>query len=117
VTGKHKLVISQAVEDSEKKGGGMTKKEELLGYLNEQIFDPILNSPRASNLLKQAVRLAVMRMNRKEPDEILQFYSTSIIGGETPTKFALQMKSEGFTQFEEVSEEFRNRFNDRWLNG
>jgi len=93
----------------------MTKKEELLGFLHERVFDPILNSRTASNLLKQGVRLAVMKMNKMEAEEILKFYTVSMVGTDKPTKFALQMKSEGFTQFEESAGELRKKFDDKWL--
>lgn len=33
----------------------MTKKEEILAYLHEHVFDPILNSPTASETLKKGV--------------------------------------------------------------
>jgi hypothetical protein len=93
----------------------MTKKDELMGFLHERVFDPILNSRTASNLLKQGIRLAVMKMSKMEPAEILQFYTVSMVGTDKPTKFALQMKSEGFTQFEEASGEIQARFNQKWL--
>jgi len=34
----------------------MTKKEEILAYLHEHVFEPILNSPDASETLKKGVR-------------------------------------------------------------
>jgi hypothetical protein len=99
------------------KGELVTKKEELMGFLHKRVFDPILNSHTASNLLKQGVRLAVMKMSKMEPAEILRFYTVSMIGTDQPTKFALQMKNEGFTQFEEAAGEIRDRFDEDWLGG
>jgi hypothetical protein len=37
------------------------------------------------------------------------------IGTERSTSFARQMTAEGFPRFEEVLEDSRERFNDRWL--
>ena len=84
-------------------------------FLHERVFDAILNSHTASNLLKQGVRLAVMKMEKMEPDEMIRFYTHSMIGTDKPTKFALQMKSEGFNQFEAAAAEIREKFDEKWL--
>ena len=95
----------------------MEKKEELLAFLQENIFDPILNSPTSSVILKQGVRLIAMRMNNKDPQGIIDFYRSKVIGSEKMTKFAELMKAEGFTRFEEMADEFRERFNEKWIRG
>jgi hypothetical protein len=41
-----------------------TKEWEIMAYLHEQIFDPILVSPIASEGLKQGVRFTIMRMEK-----------------------------------------------------
>ena len=93
----------------------MTKEDELMHYLHTHVFDPILESPRASNGLKQGVRLTVIRMRPRDATGMLQYYWSAVIGTERSTAFARQMREEGFTRFEEVLEDFRERFNDHWL--
>ncbi|MGE5484693.1 MAG: hypothetical protein ACM3X4_06725 [Ignavibacteriales bacterium] len=93
----------------------MTKEEEILDYLSRNVFDPILSSPRASRELKSGVNLTIARMKRLDAKGMIQYYWSAIIGTERSTRFARLMKLEGFTRFEEVLEEFRDRFNDRWL--
>lgn len=93
----------------------MSKKQELLRYLHEHVFDPILNSPVASNDLKAGVRYTIMRMEKRDAAGIVQYYWSAIIGTERSTSFARKMKQEGFTRFEEIIEDFRERFNNRWL--
>ncbi|HEY5649393.1 MAG TPA: hypothetical protein VIU33_07825 [Nitrospiria bacterium] len=88
----------------------MGKKEDVLGFLNKEVFDPILNSTKASVLLKQAIRTSLMRMNGKDAEAIVDYYLSHMIGNEKPTKFAELMKSEGFTRFEEIDGEFREKF-------
>ena len=39
----------------------------------------------------------------------------AIVGTDRSTEFARQMRSEGFTRFEEVIDDFRDRFNDSWI--
>lgn len=42
-------------------------------------------------------------------------YWSAIVDTERSTSFARLMRQEGFTRFEEIIDEFRERFNDKWL--
>jgi predicted glycosyl hydrolase (DUF1957 family) len=92
-----------------------TKKQEILDFLHDRVFDPILSSPRASDSLKRGVRFTIMRMNERDSAGIVSYYWSAVIGTDRSTEFARSMRSEGFTRFEEVIDEFRDRFGDRWL--
>ncbi len=91
------------------------KKLEVLRFLHEHVFDPILDSPNASETLKRGVRLTIVRMNERDSTGAVHYYWSAVIGTERSTEFARQMRSEGFTRFEEVIDEFRDRFSDKWL--
>ena len=91
------------------------KEQEIMAFLHENVFDPILTSPLASNSLKQGVRLTIMRMEQRDALGMIRYYWSAIIGTDRSTTFARQMREEGFTRFEEVIDEFRDRFNDAWL--
>jgi len=93
----------------------MTKEEEIMNFLHENVFDPILNSNEASNTLKKGVRCTIMRLNERNAEGMISYYWSAIIGTERSAKFAKRMRNEGFTRFEEVIDEFRRRFNDNWL--
>ncbi len=93
----------------------MTKEHELMQFLQERVFDPILNSPRASEKLKNGVRYTIMRMNERDAAGMRQYYWSAIIGTERSVDFAGMMREEGFTRFEEIIDEFRVRFSDDWL--
>lgn len=93
----------------------MTKEQEIMDFLSENVFDPILNSGTASKELKAGVNLTIMRLKKLRAEKMMQYYWTAIIGTLKSTEFARQMKAEGFTRFEEVIDEFRDRFNDTWL--
>ena len=88
-----------------------------MAYLHEHVFDPILNSPTASDRLKQGVRYTIMRMNERDPEGMVYYYWSAIIGTEKSVRFAEDMRQEGFTRFEDpgVIDEFRRRFNDAWI--
>lgn len=91
------------------------KREEVLTFLHEHVFDHILDFPTSSDSLKRGVRYTIMRMNERDAAGIVQYYWSAIIGTERSTEFARQMRAEGFTRFEEIIDEFRDRFGDRWL--
>lgn len=92
----------------------MTKKEEIMHYLHEHVFEPVLNSSKASESLKSGVRYTIMRMNERDAAGIVHYYWSAVTGTDKSINFAKLLKAEGFTRFEEILEEFRERFNDRW---
>ena len=86
-----------------------------MDYLHEHIFDPILTAARASESLKQGVRYTIMRMEQRDAAGMVHYFWSAIIGTERSVGFAAKMKAEGFTRFEEVLEDLRVRFDDRFL--
>lgn len=91
------------------------KKAEILAYLNEMVFNPILDSDHASLKLKAGIRMTLVRMNERDAAGIVHFFWVAVSGTDRSTSFARQMREEGFARFEEIIEPFRERFNDRWL--
>jgi hypothetical protein len=93
----------------------MTKEDEILNFLSKNVFQPILTSKTASQELKSGVNLTIIRLKQRDAEGMRQYFWSAIIGTERSTKFAKRMKQEGFTRFEEVIDEFRDKFNDTWL--
>ncbi|AME28742.1 hypothetical protein [Burkholderia sp. PAMC 26561] len=91
------------------------KKVEILTFLNDTIFNPILDSDRASNKLKAGIRLTLNRMATRDAAGIVHFYWSAVVGTDRSVSFSRQMREEGFTRFEEILETFRTRFNDKWI--
>lgn len=91
------------------------KEQEIMDFLHQHVFDPILQSPIASEKLKQGVHYTIMRMEQRDAVGMVQYYWSAIIGTERSVGFAAQMRQEGFDRFEEALEQFRVRFNDRFL--
>lgn len=94
----------------------MDKEDEIMEFLHQNVFDPILNSRDASDSLKKGVRYTIMRMQERDALGMISYYWSAIVGTKRSTEFARIMRNEGFTRFEEVIDEFRDRFNDNWLN-
>ena len=92
----------------------MTKELELMAFLNEKVFDPILNSPEAPSNIKSWVNLTIGRMNKLSAEKMIQYY-WSALATDNAISFSKKMKAEGLPRFEDVLEEFRDRFNDEWL--
>ena len=91
------------------------KEQEIMDFLHKKIFDTILQSPKASEKLKQGVRLTIMRMEQRDAAGMIKYYWSAIIGTERSIGFAALMRQEGFDRFEEALEKFRVLFGDDFL--
>jgi hypothetical protein len=91
------------------------KQKQIMDYLHVHIFNPILTSAHASADLKQGIRYTVMRLEQRDAAGMVHYFWSAIIGTERSVGFAAKMKTEGFTRFEEVLEDFRLKFDDRFL--
>ncbi len=93
----------------------MSKEEEIMNFLHERVFDPVLQSPSASKSLKQGARLTITRMSRLDALGMMKYYWSAIVGIERSIDFATKLREAEFIRFEEVIDEFRLRFSDQWL--
>ena len=93
-----------------------SKQQEIMDFLHERVFDPILSSSIATNEIKQGVRLTIMRMEKQRNAEgMVKYFWSAIAGKGNAISFSDRLRTAGFDRFEEVLEEFRVRFSDRWL--
>lgn len=90
------------------------KDEELMNFLHERIFDPILNGDYEDDL-KRGVRLTIMRMENLSTVQKVQYFWSAVVGTENSISFAGKMLDARVTRFEDVIDEFRVRFGDQWL--
>jgi hypothetical protein len=93
----------------------LSKELQIMNFLHERVFNPILASPNASASLKQGARYTIMRMQGRDATGMVQYYWSAIVGTDPSIAFAARMREEGFDRFEEAIEEFRVRFDDRFL--
>ena len=92
----------------------MTKEEEVMEFLHQRVFDPILNSKEAPAKLKSGVNLIIGRMNRLSAAKMVQYF-WSALKTDNAIAFSEKLKAEGLPRFEDVSEEFGHKFDDEWL--
>jgi hypothetical protein len=92
-----------------------TKEREIMDFLHANVFDPILTSPDASESLKRGARFTIMRLEQHNAVGMVQYYWSAIVGTDPSIAFAAQLRQEGFDRFEEAIDQFRIRFDDRFL--
>lgn len=92
----------------------MTKEDQVMNYLHSHVFDPILNSKTASRKVKSGVQLTIARMSRLSAEKMVQYF-WSALATENAIAFSKCLKAENMPRFEDVMEDFRDRFNDSWL--
>lgn len=66
----------------------MTKEDEIMAFLDENVFEPILSSDKASERLKSGVRLTIMRLRERDANGMMQYYWSAIVGTERSVSFA-----------------------------
>lgn len=92
----------------------MNKEQELMDFLHQRVFDPILNSKNASTKVKSGVHLTIERMNRLSAEKMVQYFWSALVT-ENAIAFSKVLKADNLPRFEDVMEEFRDRFNDNWI--
>ena len=90
----------------------MSKEQEIMKYLHDNVFDPVLVSETASPTLKKGIRLTVVRMGRLGAAGMIHYFWSAVSGTEKSVPFYKRMLDEGFTSFEDKIVEFRERFSD-----
>lgn len=86
-----------------------------MDFLHQHVFDPILASSQASESLKRGIRLTITRLSQRDAAGMVSYYWAAMHGTDRSIDFATKMRAEGFVRFEEVIDEFRVRFDDRFL--
>lgn len=89
----------------------MTKEQEIMNFLDTMVFEPVLSTKNLPTDIKSGVSLTRARMNRLSAAKMIQFF-WSVLTTENGLAFSKKMKSENLPRFEDVCEEFKQRFND-----
>lgn len=89
------------------------KREDVLEFLARRVFNPVLASASVPADVRRRVKATVEALEAKDTArEIIEYYWTAI---RNSTDLPKRMKEVGLVRVEEVMEEFRTRFSDRWL--
>ena len=91
----------------------MTKEQEILDFLEVNLFNPILQSPSTGERFKVATRGLRLRMKQRDAQGMIQyFWNTVVSTNEKHANYGRMLKNEVFTEFEEVINNFRVRFKE-----
>jgi len=95
----------------------LEKRKEILDYLDEKIFNPALKlgKEQKNKTIINGVNITRARMSKLSAKMMISYYWSAIIGTEKSIKFSEILKDNGVYRFEDIIEEFRERFNDEWL--
>lgn len=90
----------------------LSSESQIMAFLRQNVFDPILGSADASERLKTGVRYTIMRMEKLDAAGMVHYYWSAVSGTDKSIAFASDMRKEGFARFEDIAvlEEFRVRF-------
>ena len=88
----------------------IASKENLINYLYEKIFLPILNDKRETDIVKKAKRKVIYTQDcfskMKTREEVVNFFWDNIVNNPRGLDSYRVLKECGFTTFEDVREEF-----------
>lgn len=93
----------------------MTKEQELLTFLYDNFFSPVLSSRKTTQELKKHIRDIMMAFKDRSADGMINYFWSTIAGEETRTLLEKRLEDEGFLEFEQVVDKFKMEFNEEWL--
>ena len=93
----------------------MDKKEQLLQYLNSQLFSPVLESPYASSQLKYDFEHTRQTLEEFSAEGILFYIWNSFANCDAQIVLANRLLDEWFINYEHTLDQFKNEFTYEWL--
>ena len=82
----------------------MTKEQEIMEFLQEKVFNPILSNQNLPMPAKMALNMTISKMKTLTADEMISYFQQAV-----STSKSLFENSDG-ANFEAIIEEFKNRF-------
>ena len=93
----------------------MSKEDELMNFLDNNIFEPILCCPHIPKEIEAGVHRTIASFRAQKAAGMIEHFWKSIRGTDGSIAFSGMLKQHGFKRFEDVLDEFRLRFNAQWL--
>jgi len=91
------------------------KKREILNFLDDKIFFVLKEDKSIPSSVKSGLRLTRARISALPANSIVQYIWSAITGTDKSVKMYEAMKQCKLTTFEDVIEEFREKFDDKWM--
>lgn len=93
----------------------MNKKQELLNYLQNELFNPIIYSPNTSAELKYDFITILDTITHFSAEGILLYFWNMMANDEVKMIFTNRLMDEGFYNYPELIENFKDHFTYDWL--
>ncbi|MDP4125867.1 MAG: hypothetical protein Q8912_02855 [Bacillota bacterium] len=91
----------------------MTKEQEILDFLEANLFNPILQSPSKNERFKTATRGLRLRMKQRDAQGMIQYFWNTVVNTNAKhANYGRMLRNAGFPEFEEVVNNFRVRFKE-----
>lgn len=91
------------------------KKQLLIDYLDANLFIPILYSPNASYQVKHDFQHTRDLLQAFSAEGILNFVWNMLGSKDTEVVFSNRLMDEGFPNYDQVLDTFKNEFTYDWL--
>lgn len=91
------------------------KKQLLIEYLDNNLFIPILHSPHASYQIKHDFQHMRDLLPIFSAQGILNFVWNMLANSETKVIFSNHLTDEGFDNYTQILDAFKNEFTYDWL--
>nr|WP_302598899.1 hypothetical protein [uncultured Cellulosilyticum sp.] len=93
----------------------MNKKQQLLNYLDENLFNPIISAPYASSQLKEDFSHTREVLKDFSAEGILYYIWNSFANKDTEAVISHRLMDEGFSSYNQVLDTFKQEFSYEWL--
>lgn len=93
----------------------MDKKQELLDFLREELFNPVIDSPYTSSQLKYDFSHMLLLLKDFSAEGILLYVWNSLASTEVKMVLANRLMDEGFYNYDEILNTFKEHFTYEWL--
>ena len=93
----------------------MNKKQELLNFLQKELFNPVIDSPYSSEALKYDFVTILDTIKNFSAEGILLYVWNMMANDEVQMIFSNRLMDEGFYNYQELLSTFKNHFTYEWL--
>ncbi len=94
---------------------GIEKKQELLNFLQAELFNPVISSPYASQALKDDFNHILSTLSLFSAEGILLYVWNMLANEEVQMVFDNRLLDEGFSNYHHAVNTFKSQFTYDWL--
>lgn len=91
----------------------MTKEQDILDFLEVNLFKKILESPTTSERFKSSTRGLRLRMKQRDAQGMIQYFWNTVADAKAKhANYGRMLQNENFSWFEDFVNEFRGLFHE-----